>query len=282
MFNSTVLEVGIGILFCFTAVSLIVSSLNEAISSVLNLRGNNLLDGIKQLLNDPNASGLVLSLYNHAGANPLGSGTAASAEDLTYKPSYMGAATFAQAMVDILQKAGDGKQTVATAITNLTDPQLKKMLTDMYQRADGDLLLFEQHMASWFNNGMDRVSGIYKRRIQLITVLLGLAIAMAFNIDFFRLFRVLWEHPALAQGISSANAGTSMQALDLLKPGGDLPVGWTKSPFCYRFPDLLAMLPGWLVTASSTLFGASFWFDILQKATNLRSTGPKNDKDQKA
>jgi hypothetical protein len=34
---------------------------------------------------------------------------------------------------------------------------------------------------------------------------------------------------------------------------------------------------GWLVTASTTLFGAPFWFDLLQRAVQLRSTGTRPD-----
>jgi hypothetical protein len=29
----------------------------------------------------------------------------------------------------------------------------------------------------------------------------------------------------------------------------------------------------WIIVAGSALFGASFWFDILQRLTNLRGTG---------
>jgi len=34
---------------------------------------------------------------------------------------------------------------------------------------------------------------------------------------------------------------------------------------------------GWVVTASTTLFGAPFWFDLLQRAVQLRSTGNRPD-----
>jgi hypothetical protein len=34
------------------------------------------LAGVKQLLNDPHATGLALALYQHAAVNPLGNGVA--------------------------------------------------------------------------------------------------------------------------------------------------------------------------------------------------------------
>jgi hypothetical protein len=32
---------------------------------------------------------------------------------------------------------------------------------------------------------------------------------------------------------------------------------------------------GWLITATAALFGAPFWFDLLQQFIRLRGTGPK-------
>jgi hypothetical protein len=39
---------------------------------------------------------------------------------------------------------------------------------------------------------------------------------------------------------------------------------------------------GWLVTAAAALFGAPFWFDLLQRLVNLRGTGTKPDEKDKA
>jgi hypothetical protein len=63
MFNSAILDVAIGLVFCFASVALFVSVVNEAIASALKLRHKTLLAGIKLLLNDPDGSGLVLKLY---------------------------------------------------------------------------------------------------------------------------------------------------------------------------------------------------------------------------
>jgi len=59
MLNSTILDVAIGLVFCFASVALFVSALNEAISSALKLRHKALLAGVKQMLNDPAGVGLV-------------------------------------------------------------------------------------------------------------------------------------------------------------------------------------------------------------------------------
>lgn len=277
MFNSTVLEVGIGIVFCFSAVSLIVSSINEGIASIFKLRSKNLLTGVKEMLNDPNVNGLALALYNHAAINPLGTGDATEKRELKHQPSYIDASNFAQAMIDILKKERSCNGDLESAIKSIPDPQLQKLLTGMYERAGDDYAKFEAQLGKWFDIGMERVSGDYKRKIQLFTVLIAFAVAMVLNIDFFHLFKTLWTHPSIASGLSHDNFAAASNITDQISLLNTLPVGWTKSPLEYGTGDLVIKLGGWMVTALSALFGAPFWFDLLQKATNLRGSGPKAD-----
>lgn len=65
MFGSSIMDIAIGLVFVFLLLSLIASALNEMILSYLNMRGKELLRGLKTLLNDKTASGLVKQLYNH-------------------------------------------------------------------------------------------------------------------------------------------------------------------------------------------------------------------------
>ncbi|TKC88714.1 hypothetical protein FAZ69_13250 [Trinickia terrae] len=281
MFNSTVLEVGIGIIFCFCAVSLIVSSINEAIASAFQLRGKYLLQGIKDLLNDPNLDGLALDIYNHALFNPNSSGDAGGQADLTSKPAYVPPRQFALALVDILQTNIPDAGDLAGAIQSVPDPQLRQMLQGLYQRAAGETAQFETEIAAWYDSAMQHVSGDYKRTLQFWTVLFGLAVAMLMNIDALHLFKVLWMHPALVQGLASDQLASASSAWNQLSISG-LPIGWDAAPFDYKngklalhysSDQLLAMSAGWLITASSTLFGAPFWFDLLRKAGDLFGGG---------
>ncbi len=90
MFNSVIIDVAIGLILSFLAVSLAASAITEAISSAFAMApGDIVLDGVKALLNDQNFDGLALQLYNHALVNPLASGAAKTVKDLTSKPSYI-------------------------------------------------------------------------------------------------------------------------------------------------------------------------------------------------
>jgi hypothetical protein len=74
MFGSTILDIAIGLIFSFLAVSLFTSAAVEAINSLLQLRAVNLKSGIMALVNDPEFTGLAKSLYEHALVSPLGPG----------------------------------------------------------------------------------------------------------------------------------------------------------------------------------------------------------------
>ena len=92
-----------------------------------------------------------------------------------------------------------------------------------------------------------------------------------FNIDSIHLFRTLWLHPAAVAELGAAPSTVDVQALQQLFA---LPIGWS------AFPPVLdgafaMQVAGWVITASTALFGAPFWFSTLQRIMQLRGTGAK-------
>ena len=105
MFDTPVINVAIGLVFCFAATALAASTLTEALASIIKLRANSLVTGVQQMLNDPKFNGLALQIYNHALVHPQGNGKMDSGSGTwSYKgPSYIKAENFATAMIDVLQ-----------------------------------------------------------------------------------------------------------------------------------------------------------------------------------
>ena len=132
---------------------------------------------------------------------------------------------------------------------------------------------FQGLVAGWFDNAMHRLSGNYKRRQLLSSFLVSLLLAILFNIDSIALFRTLWQQPQLAAHITAAPGALDAETLRQL---WTLPIGWQSFPPVLDTAFAL-QAAGWLVTASTTLFGAPFWFDLLQRAVQLRSTGTRPD-----
>jgi len=290
MFNSTIIDVAAGLLFAFLGVSLAASSIKEAIASLMNSRGTALLVGIQKLLNDPNEEGLVLQIYNHGLTHPQGNGAAETVATVQRPlPAYMASANFAAALVDGVQAlypsgavAGAAPPTIKDAIDQIPDAQLKRTLQQLYARAGGDITRFETAVAGWFDSAMDRVSGLYKRYTQLWAFLIAVVLVVLLNIDAIHIAKVLWQQPSLAKGITVAPAGNAADALAQLDQLG-LPLGWTGWPIGQYFSESLPLLGwlsaivGWLIAASATLFGAPFWFDLLQRVVRLKGSGPAPD-----
>lgn len=270
MLGSTVLEVAVGLTFCYGTVALMVSTLQEALAALFRLRANTLLAGIKSMLNDPRFDGLARAVYAHPLVNPLTDGNATSEAALRSRPSYIEPAHFAIALVDTLWKVPGDFLQLRSAIDTIPDPQLRIALQSLYSRAR-DLQQFQDMLAGWFDNAMARMSGAYKRRQLLISLLLSLLLAVLFNIDSIHLFRTLWQQPALAAHIQDVPGGLDPAVIDTLTT---LPIGWLSFP-PQLDADFALQVAGWLLTASTTLFGAPFWFDLMQRVVRMRGTGAK-------
>ena len=273
MFNSSVLEVAIGVSFCYAALALIVSTLQEALASALHLRAHTLLDGIKSMLNDPRFTGLARALYSHALINPHDDGQPVDQNALKHKPSYIEPLHFAIALIDTIQRVPGDTANLARDIDTLRDVQLRRAMQGIYLRANGDYRQFQDGVAAWFDSAMARVSGEYKRRAMLISVLLSLLLTVMFNIDSIHLFKTLWQHPALAAQITAVPTAADRATIDLLFT---MPIGWETFPPVFD-SNFLVQVAGWIITTASALFGAPFWFSTLQRIMQLRGTGAKPD-----
>jgi hypothetical protein len=275
MFNSTVLEVAIGLIFCYASVALIASSVYEALASWLNLRSKTLLRGLIELLNAKSGSGreLLLRIYNDALAHPAGDGTAKKVEDVKNKPAYIPPKSFALALIHAIQSGSDKVDDLARDINAVKDEQIRALLQKLHQKAMGDVDAFQHELAMWFDQAMGKVSGVYKKQSQIWCFIIAFALAVGFNIDSVHLFKTLWLHPAsIAQlNFSSSNQVLADNAYIQLQK---LPIGWGDN-FQLSMLFKPAVIMGWLVTASASLFGAPFWFDLLKMLVRLRGTGTK-------
>src|SRR5208283_993815 len=98
MFNSSVLDLATGLVFCFLTASLATGSAVEMISSAFGWRAKTLMDGVRQLLNDPNFDGFAKEIYAHGAINPRGPGATDAKKN---RPAYIDRQLFANAMMDI-------------------------------------------------------------------------------------------------------------------------------------------------------------------------------------
>ncbi|MEM7031013.1 MAG: hypothetical protein AAF629_15715 [Chloroflexota bacterium] len=300
LFGSVILEVAISIVFIYILLSLICSTLKEGVSRVLGLRAATLEAGIYNLLDDKEQPGLVNDFYDHVLISSLAyTGFLDKLGGQKGKPSYIPAKTFATVVLDLLvptDKDGGSKtvDSVRKALSDLPDGRLKKSLVLLVDEAGDNLEQTGKNIEDWFNNTMDRASGWYKRRAQLIILIWGIVISFTLNIDTLQLANALYQDVGLrsvvvssAEGLAASNSlpnnlDTLTEDLESLQ----LPIGWEWDTEATEERDIMRQLPttprdwfykliGLIFTTAAISLGAPFWFDVLTKLTNLRATGKK-------
>lgn len=205
MFGSDILDIVIGMVFVFLLLSLICSGLKEFLEALVKNRARDLERGIRELIGDPqNATGFVEKIYNHGLVNSLFKGCY-SPEKKRNLPSYIPSANFALAVMDLIKNP---------PAANIKLPDNVKQAYALFEaRAGGDAAKLQASLEDWFNSGMDRVSGWYRRRAQWILAVLGLTVAVAGNADALLIARTLSNDASLRRGLVAMAQARASQPL---------------------------------------------------------------------
>ena len=96
-----------------------------------------------------------------------------------------------------------------------------------------------QNVEKWFDDSMDRVSGVFKRYSQWMALLIGFVIALILNVDSVDLTLYLWREPTVRQALAEnaatfeltqqelqANPEEALQNFRNQFVGLSLPIGW--------------------------------------------------------
>ena len=116
-------------------------------------------------------------------------------------------------------------------------------LEEYVQQGETKIARARQNVEKWFDDSMDRVSGVFKRYSQWMAFAIGLLIALVMNVDSISLTLYLWREPAVRavladkaqsfellmpeQGTDGVNANQAMQEFRNQFSGLNLPIGWT-------------------------------------------------------
>jgi hypothetical protein len=321
MYLDAILEVAIGLVFAWMVLSIGTMQVQEWISALLSLRARFLE---QQLLNMLGSKDLVERFYAHPLIRSISPPGKNPGE--VRRPSYIPAQRFAAALLKILSEgqpsSGASGLDIREGLRNLrqTSPAVAAVLEQKLpnleaslERGELNLTIWRAQLEEWFNDAMDRLSGAYKRCAQQWSLIIGLVLALLFNVDTVAIARQLWREPTLRQVIAQQAASKSdtdpstgvkqvRQYVDMLglpvgwsvrAPAGDEQCGWQLGQPVYPAVwvggecRLLSTLPrmddpwGWLSKIIGILLsglaatqGAPFWFDVLQRLVKLRSTGP--------
>lgn len=282
LFDSMILEVGIGLVFVFLLLSLVCTAAGEFISRGLAMRSGNLEKGIRNLLNDNEGEdGAASKFYEHPVITALSRrGKIDKILGRTAKPSYIPARLFAMVLIDLIAPENNKPKTVeelkkTITDTNVLDSCAKKRLIVIVDDSNGCIETARKNIEEWFNESMDRVTGWYARNVQTVILVLALLISVGANVDTFAIVNDLATDPALrtsivgtATDITNNSAPSGTEALQQLQV---FPVGWSEFP---AGPQAwLSKIFGLLITTFAISLGAPFWFDLLKNVVNIRGAG---------
>lgn len=273
------IDVAIGLMLMYLVLSLICTVINEHIATLAKLRASTLKSGLEQLLDDP---ALRAAFYDHgiiAGAKAASGGN---------HPSYLSGRGFALALLGSLDptKPVPGFADIEEAVTQLPDSNIRDILLSQLMTADKTVTSLRDGVATAFDHAMDRVGGVYKRWLKLISFGVGLALAVALNADSLGVASVLWHDASLRQEAAAAGAqlvaggapatpvtAASVRTIeDALRP---LPIGWGAAERVSGAWPVAVKATGLALTALALMLGAPFWFDLLSKFINIRGAGAK-------
>src|SRR5579885_105611 len=251
MSGSVMLDVAIGLILIFLILSFVAAAIRESLEVWLKHRAKLLHQGVLELLHDPS---LTKDLYEHPLISSLYRGDYEEAKKKRELPSYIPSRNFALALLDMTARgrdtaaalpAGMGAAPMSMAtlrqnITQLGNNKVQRVVLAALDTAAGDLAKAQEAIETWFDTGMDRVSGWYKRKSQWMLVVIGFAVAAIANVDTFAIARHLYNDPGERQaavamagevvkqpapsggGATDAEVRAMVAKLDSIT----LPIGW--------------------------------------------------------
>lgn len=313
MLNTPILELVILLSFVYFIGSLILSAINEAIAGGLRLRQKQLKYALenmffgsdwrpfvqRQLIKSPHIQSLMKKNGRYPAYIPAKSFVLTIVEQ------------FRKSETTTLRYQ---KNKLSDSITALEIPYgLKQVLLDfakqveaIYPDNEKQIEEFEKKLADFYESTMDRAGGWYKRKTRTILLIIATALSIALNIDTIKIANdALSDKPKLSSAVDNISSNldelaklqsvavTDTSVEVIAKKDGDIAnevnnirlvyeqtTGYTfgyKSFFEEWKANFWRKLLGILITAFALQLGSNYWFDMMNKAVNIRAVGKRPD-----
>ncbi len=301
---TTWLDVAIGLTLIYLGVSLFVTVINEYIAQMCNLRGRQLHTSLKKLIDDKI---IKHTLAQHPALAPFFNNHPEKVGSYI-DPKILGRMLVGSLATTTTTNNTVNK--IAETIEGLPSTTLKTQLQSIVRTTGDKTEDLVTAVSDWVDRSLTMMGEGYKRNLQIISFLVALVITVTLNINTITLTERLYHDKELrnatsalavqvTERISQETFEKCLKQADtaLLDPTcnelnkltniiqkhdeslGKLPIGWpdqsksaTEASLSETHKMLLwgERLLGWLLTALAVSLGAPFWFDLLNKAANIR------------
>ncbi len=199
----------------------------------------------------------------------------------------------------LLDRLGD--QTITPALRNSLGAIARKVQatsTNIQTAVHTEVQDFSREVEKWFDRGMERATGVYKRNAKAVALLIGIGTAISINADSFHISTRLIQDPVLRDSITStanqlaAGSGQDLaSSIDEVQTVVDealaeipFPLGYNEivieqqmeAEATWPIPFIPRRFLGWLISGFAISMGSTFWFNVLKKIINVRNTGNKD------
>ncbi len=336
MLGSAIFELAVGLVFVFLTVSLVCSTVSDKISEWLQWRAAFLEQGIREVVMGADwatnrdfvtqavrqvyAHPAVQAQFRHVGkVSQLMQAIPGLNQDVVRVTSYMRGQqwappnwipekTFVAALLDTVAPASgqaksvDELRNAVQTAPFLQNTHLQVALLSMLNHGETQVNDARANIEQWFDNSMNQVSDLYKRRMGIAALVIGIGVSAFFNVDTIVLANSMWHDSSLRAAAASAAGKVTIPAastaevqtianLNQQLSSLNLPVGWKSCGDCTLnvlgvspqewapvteatvkdavnpFVGFVLKLLGWAITGIAASQGAPFWYDILKKMT---------------
>lgn len=265
--GSAIIEVAIGVTFLFVTLSLVCSTVTEAIARLFERRRKFLADSLKKLVRAEH-EGVIDDLLAHPMVTP----------DPERKPDRVEPEGFARAFLEKVELEDLKNGPLAAVVRNVGDDAEQAVA----------------NLAEWFEASMEQVTIWYRRHIQVFNRVAALVIVLVANADTIHYVDRLWTDNALRSVVveqakeeiaagETRGAGTRPGAktlvADVRSEIEQFPLGWQFESGKTGLAALVVpgdaggwalKLLGLWVTFIAVTLGAPFWFDVLRRMVGVR------------
>lgn len=291
---TALVDVAIGVTLVYVGVSIFVSIISEFLSNLFSLRGKQLAASLTELFNKS-------GFKDSAALKPL-------LKALDSAKSYVDPHVLAQVVIAVVKDptappAGTSAPIAANllaGIDKLPDSQLKTALSTIARSTETAADKVVAEVSDTIDRSLKVLGERYKKYMSRITLALGLVVALVVNIDTVSLVSTLYKDKELRDELVTAADEYVKKATPELvatcpklskdelakKPEceavlalghavkdrsgsiGKLPFGW---PNGFDSSSITwSRILGWLLTGFAASLGAPFWFDLLNRISNVR------------
>jgi len=193
MFNSTLLDIVLSMIFLYLLLALVVTGVNEFFFTFRRQRARHLKRALRLMFYDEEWQELFPKLQESSFIKVL-------RRKKKEFPSYIPSENFAKALISVL---GEGKidfKAIKEKIAkNEEKGELSTLLDHLFQSGVDNLEKLQAELEKIFDQSMDRVSGWYRRHAKLWSFYIAALISVGFNIDSMQIARDMFKNKEKAK-----------------------------------------------------------------------------------